>query len=267
MTPLEDDTTKADCGPVIALIGNRDHAEMRPICDWLSELLQADPQSLTVYSTIVGRLESANDLIPDLIVLLQGWSDEYSRIEILQLLAIAPLARVVVCAGAWCESDGRNRDLWPQAVRVPIWAATERLHHEWQLITGQHDRSPLLWSASKEEVFAFDNTPVPLGVERLTILVDSPDPAYRRFLIDVLGAEGHQLVADSPSLVLFDADPWDSGRVDALNAVRHRWPLAEICVVSDEASPICANELQEFGVTQIRHKLGFHLQRGSSCIW
>lgn len=263
MFPLVNDVTRDTCCRVIALIGNSDPAEMRLVCDWLNDPSLAHARTLMVYSSIAGRLAATDDPIPDLIVLLQYWSDEYSRAEIHQLLAFAPLARVVVCAGAWCESDGRNRDLWPQAVRVPIWAAIDRLRHEWQLICGQQDRSPLLWSASREEVFAFDASCEFLDGERKSVLVDSPDPAIRRYLSDALSAEKHQLEFESPSVILFDADPWDSSRANALNSVRRRWPTAEVCVVSYEAFPVWAGELHEQGIAQIRHKLGFYSQSGS----
>ena len=56
----------------------------------------------------------------ELVVVCQGWSDQFSRSQVHSLLSSQPLARVVCCHGAWCESDGRTRDLWPLAVRLPV---------------------------------------------------------------------------------------------------------------------------------------------------
>jgi hypothetical protein len=91
----------------------------------------------------------------DLIVVCQHWPDEFCRADVAWLLTAFPTARLVCCYGAWCASDGRTRDTWPIAVRVPIEAFSDRLQHELQVIAGE--AGPLPPTAARDEVFAFDH--------------------------------------------------------------------------------------------------------------
>jgi len=56
----------------------------------------------------------------ELAVVCQSWPDQFPRREILQLLEWLPMTRLICCQGAWCEADGRTRDLWPLATRLPL---------------------------------------------------------------------------------------------------------------------------------------------------
>ena len=121
-------------GGNVLVIGDADRAEMRPLVAWLQDFVSTANRRIDArdISGIEGQL--ANQEFPDLIVVLQSWPNEFSKADVQQLLAFAPLARVVVCYGAWCESDGRNIQCWPLSVRVPVWAAKARIEREWQLI-------------------------------------------------------------------------------------------------------------------------------------
>jgi hypothetical protein len=165
---------------------------------------------------------AANEF-PDLIIVLQSGPYEYSPSEVNQLLASAPLARVVVCYGAWCESDGRNHGIWPLSVRVPVWAAPARIQQEWNLIQAPRDLPPLPWSASREEVFAADHPAPVRALFPQRILIDSPDLRYRQGLVEQLFESGHQVVADDPSVLLFDADPWGPIRKADLHSLINRF--------------------------------------------
>ena len=259
MCPPSNDADRETIGPVVSMIGNIAYAEMRPVVDWISQRMRPQAQLWSVHSSIAEQLRSP-EVIPDLIVVLQCSPDEYSRHDVHQLLAFAPLARVIVCAGAWCESESRNRDLWPQAVRLPIWASQGRLQQEWQLLLGSESFNPLLWSASREEIFACDMRSNAIHQHPQQVMLDSPDPAYVRFLREFVSAQGHQVVRTSPTLIVFDVDPWGAERIEALHAVQNQWPQAEVWIVSNEACPGWAIDFQESGIKQVRHKLGFGRQ-------
>ena len=89
------------------------------------------------------------DWFPDLVIVCQHWPDEFSEHEIHRLLARYPLARVICCYGPWCRSDGRRRDLWPFAVRVPVEEAAGRIRREREVLAGRRQPLPLTASATK----------------------------------------------------------------------------------------------------------------------
>jgi hypothetical protein len=90
-----------------------------------------------------------------LLLVLQHWPDEYAPGEINRLLAAYPLARIIVCQGPWCASDGRTRQYWPPAVCVPLGEASRRVSRELDVLIGR--RAPLPWTAGVDEIFAFDH--------------------------------------------------------------------------------------------------------------
>ena len=67
-----------------------------------------------------------------------------------------PLTLWVCCYGAWCDSDGRTRSIWPISVRVPVSEAERRLNRVWQVLTEQRGE-PLPLTASRDEAFEFDH--------------------------------------------------------------------------------------------------------------
>jgi hypothetical protein len=91
---------------------------------------------------------------PDLAVICQHWPDEFTPREVRELLKAFPLARLVCCYGPWCASDGRTRDVWPLAVRVPAALSARRIDLELEVLQGS--RAPLPLTASRDEIFLFD---------------------------------------------------------------------------------------------------------------
>ena len=230
---------------------------MRPLAIWLDQHVLSGARSVILRDVTSIRNQFAADEFPDLMIVLQSWSNEYSTQDVNSLLAFAPLARVVVCYGAWCESDGRNQNIWPLSVRVPIWSAKSRIQREWQLIRFPGEQAPLPWSASREEIFTADHQPISIWNEPQSVLVDSPDPAYRQFLVEILIAEGHVVDAVSPTVILFDADPWSPSRAIDLQGLRDENPRADVLALTSLASPSDVAELQQLGVINMLHKLGF----------
>lgn len=100
-------------------------------------------------------LSVPDDYSPDLVLVLQHWSDEFNQSEVDNLLNTFPLARVVCCYGSWCESDQRTRQVWPAAVRVPVEQIQERIDLECKVLLGK--ALPLDRTAGLDEVFAFQH--------------------------------------------------------------------------------------------------------------
>ena len=168
--------------------------------------------------TISDALAQLDTQAPDLVVVLQETPDQFSSGGIQQLLAAWPLARLIVCHGPWCNGDGRNRDAWPLAARVPHTRVADRLACERRLLAGIGDG--LAWTAGRDEIAAaeFAAAPAPpalpsLPAKGFAFEVVSPDPAWSRTIADQLVALGGS-VSSGPDtdLLLIDADPWDRRR-------------------------------------------------------
>jgi hypothetical protein len=205
------------------------------------------------------RSLSSDGWIPDLIVTIQSWPDEYSRDEIEQLNRLAPLARCVVCYGAWCESDGRTRDLWPLAVRIPIRQAQLRLQTEWGLLLGTQSQM-LPMSASREEIFGADHPNLRFAQKPVQIVIDSPDPEYRRYvqelLINIQLTIGNETArTTAPGVLIFDADPWGEGRRLALKRFVDQNPDCRVLALASFPDPGWTEELLRSGVDEVLPKL------------
>jgi hypothetical protein len=93
--------------------------------------------------------------VPDLLILVQTWSDEFAFSELLGLPGIGPLSRMLCVYGPWCISDGRNRQNFPLALRLPLEDLRPALRCEWGQLVGQvPPAAPLPWTAGRDEVFA-----------------------------------------------------------------------------------------------------------------
>ena len=88
------------------------------------------------------------------------------------------------------------------------------------------------------------------------VLIDSPDQAYRSFLIEQLTEEGHSVVDDDPTVLIFDADPWGNERADALRKLRQRSPTARLIAVTSLSQPPLDTELFRLSVQKVVPKLG-----------
>lgn len=244
-------------------VGQVSRTEARPLAEWLATALQdSHSKHFSDLTAALSETERTN-WIPDLAVIVQSWPDEFSPSEIASLFAFAPLARIVVAYGAWCESDGRNRHLWPLAVRVPLRSAAARIEREWQLLHDARGLEPLPLSASRDEVFAADHPPLAKTSSPQAILVVSPDPVYRRYLNELLTFAGHtanavDATAPTPRItaLLFDADPWNEARSDLLRSLLKRHPEANTIGVMSSPHPDHEAAIIALGVTSMLPKLG-----------
>ena len=246
----------------LLIVGQTQRAEAKPLVEWLSAALSIAVREYFTDLTLALEAALRTNTIPDLIVIVQSQPDEFSSTEIASLFAFAPLARVVVAYGAWCESDGRTRHAWPLAVRVSLPNAPARIEREWRLLNATPGIESLPFSSSREEVFAADHLAFEQAASPKTVLVISPDPAYRRYLNELIAAAGHTVDAGHPpeaisttTAILFDADPWDDLRPDQVRSLRQQHPSSNIIALMSASHPRHEAELIAAGVSSVRPKL------------
>ncbi len=195
----------------------------RPRSDWsiqLSGNLSSThrlPPNWTA-TTIPDAVSQLGFDAPDLIVVLQETPDQFSSHDVQQLLGLWPLARLAVCYGPWCNGDGRTRDAWPPATRVPHTNIDTRLACERSFSVGLGDGLP--WTAGRDEIAASELAAFNTAPTRpFTFHIVSPDADWTRTLTDQLIAIDGQpspTIHATIDLLLVDADPWDPGRLDSL---------------------------------------------------
>ncbi len=228
---------------------------MRSLVVWVKELVGSARRLVASYDLTDIASLFAEEEFPDLIVVLQSWPNGFSANEAIELLAFAPLARVVVCYGAWCESDGRNFNIWPPSIRVPVWAARSRIELEWRLIQAPILQQVLPWSASREEIFAARQpTIIPL-LPPQKVIIDTPDQAFRQYVIERLNEAGHSVCNDEPSVLMFDVDPWGSSRIAVLKSLRLQHPHATVFALANLVQPPLVNQLLGYGVEKVLPKI------------
>ena len=242
-------------GRTVLILGEMDRAEMRSLVVWMKELVRSARRQ--VASRDVADIASlfAEEEFPDLIVVLQSWPNEFSASDVNQLLAFAPLARIVVCYGAWCESDGRNFQIWPPSVRVPVCGARSRIEYEWQMIQVPVIQQALPLSASREEIFAARQSSIIPLFPPQKVLIDSPDQAFRQYVVERLHEAGHTVCTDEPSVLLFDADPFGSSRIAFLESLRLRHPNALVFALTNLVQPALVEQLLDYGVEKVLPKI------------
>lgn len=179
-------------------------------------------------------VELDRSLAPDGILVLQQWPDEFARDQILGLIDTYPVARLWVCYGPWCDSDGRTRDLWPHVVRVPLATAACRLIRELESLRQGAWHLPL--TADRTEAYQPVAPPFASTLAKpLAIAILSPDPVLTEHLADVLKADGHRPLTactDSPDLLVWDADPWNASsrlQLERLLAAHPEVPCVALC--------------------------------------
>lgn len=244
----------------VLIVGDTTSVEMSPLVVGLRQIVAAAAQIVVAVSVNDVTASFSAGEFPDLIIVLQSWSDEYSASDVNQLLAFAPLARVVVCYGLLCESDGRNRAIWPLASRVPVRSAASRVQQEWAAICADHAERMLPLSASRDEVFEADHASVDRTVTALSYLIDTPDPAMAEFIRERLHAEGHRVSEDSPMTLIVDVDPWDDSRLSRLQQRRSQFPNAELQALTSWPTPQLLAELAQAGVAKVIHKLSLETE-------
>jgi len=214
---------------------------------------------LSGVKVIPGSLQAATpldpDQFPDLIIVCQQWPDEYSSRQVHGLLVRHPLARLLCCYGPWCDSDGRNRDIWPAGSRVPVSGFRSRLDLETALLLGLPGAAVLPLTASRTEVFELQfamNVSPPIAGR---FAVVSPDCAWRGMLESGLRTAGGQVVpvADA-SVILFDLDPDTPEQLATMSTLECTPPCTVVALVGLCTSDIAARA-QRHGASAVGSKL------------
>lgn len=238
-------------------LGTRDTAEFQSIIAWLDQLPWI--RDRWKFSTIADVFDSALDeLYPDVIVIWQRFSDEFSAEDIQRLLSRYPLARIVCITGAWCAADGRTRTAWPARFRVPVEQARLRLELEFQSLAGaQVPACP--WTAAVDEVWRWtqaNRSLVDLSGLRVQLLI--PDHALRECLRSELQSAHATVIDDSTpdaDMIIVEIEPWGAVIRDRLLALQRKQPQVTLMGISGWATADLLAEYREFGIADLLHKL------------
>lgn len=225
--------------PNVLVVGDPHLGHFEPIVQFVRQLIgDQHVQQIGDLSQAENVVGTAAGLEPDVIVVLQAWPDQYSVADANLLISKFPFARLVCCYGPWCDSDGRNRSIWPLAVRVPTAAFAARFSQELALIAAPMQNSQradqlLPLTASRSEIFAFDFDRAPTrALATISAAIVSPDRSWREMIAAALSKRGARLVsesaADGADVIVFDADPWNTQSALQLTALRQAHPKARL---------------------------------------
>ncbi len=244
--------------PKVLLLGNTQPSEMQPVAEFVRQ--HSNHASLKQAKSLSAALELVNGQhwFPDLVVVCQNRPDEFSRTNVERLLSLLPLTRWVCCFGAWCESDGRNRDIWPLSVRVPARCAHARIRRELGVLLDQQPSLPL--TASRDEIFAYDRPGhLPQNGSQLPVAVFSPDFELRAWLTDLLIAAGYQSGStdhpESPAAIVWDVDPLCEPTLAKIRDFRSHNPGIAIVALAAFAHPEDVQALKTCGADAVVAKL------------
>ncbi|HEY1068216.1 MAG TPA: hypothetical protein VGE52_18980 [Pirellulales bacterium] len=112
-----------------------------------------------------------------LVVVGKSFPEQFSPAAIETLRQAAPLARLVVIEGSWCESESRTGRIWPGVARVPWSAAEAALQRE---ATALAENRPSRWSgpataAPFEAALAESELPLTVGTGRVAIHAETAE--------------------------------------------------------------------------------------------
>ena len=239
------------------VVGSVRHRQFQPLCLELARLAN----QVRHYSRPI-EVPAPVDPLQTVTVVLQSWSDEYSRSEVSQIVGQHIFGRLYCCYAPACESDGRNRHLWPDAVRVSLRLAAQTI------LADLSDRSKMLpLTASPDEVFAHRsirrNEP---PINRHAAII-SPDGAVRQSVTQILRDAGisgvsHTLLTGSETAVeqavdciLHDLDPWGPWTETSLRHAAALYPLADVKGLASMPDAGLMTELADLPVSEIIPKL------------
>jgi DNA-binding NarL/FixJ family response regulator len=104
----------------ILLLGETDRAEFR---DFPAALEALGRVSCVSEAQRAIQVLETGELTTDVIVIAQAFPRQFSHVDIDRLRRLAPLSRVVVLLGSWCEGETRSGQPLPGAIRI-YW-------HQW----------------------------------------------------------------------------------------------------------------------------------------
>lgn len=241
-----------------AVVGDPGTAEMR---DVLLQLTRYIPQSNQMFAKNVdhfSELLQNQSVFCEIIVICQNWPDEYKSGDVIQLMTLSPLSRLICCQSLWCESDGRNRDVWPLSLRVAARSFAARIDSEFQMLTGTKAAIPV--TASRDELIGLTvpqinscNTQIK---SQIKYSLDSPDMVLRGWFNALLQKLGCEPAADikTAELLIWDIDPVTPERLEALIEIAATCSHKSIYVLAGMILPEDIELLKSHGVELIINK-------------
>lgn len=239
------------------VIGNSDESDAQPVLSLLWQLVEeGDLEGVSGAESPSAVSAGEWNPPPDLIVVLQHWPDEYTRADVARLIDACPLSRLVCCYGPWCESDGRSRNIWPIALRVPMSAAEGRIRHELAVLRGERTPHPLTASRDESLLSIHAELRPQQSSAELAVAVWSADPDMQRSLCEVLKQFGCTLIDgdDSPAVVLCDVDPWCQRIQVQLDHLRGVHPEAPIVGLAGLVHPGAVARMTPAGIDRVVSK-------------
>jgi len=202
----------------VLFIGDHHHREFAQATSWL-----ADHSLLSVSITPAEAIRTLRHptLPPELVVVGQARPDQFAQSEIEIVHRLAPLARLAVLAGSWCEGEMRTGHPWPGLLRLYWHQGESRLR---ELLA---EVSPL-WSHPRTatEVERMLDRPAPreTGNQRLIAIGTETSLSYHGLAAACLQA-GWATVWVPPRRLTFlegaAAGIWDEAhRPDSLDPLR-----------------------------------------------
>jgi hypothetical protein len=211
-----------------------------------SEFSEILTQHQTVNITRLAELEKLNPAVElsfQFILVLQSWSDQWMRGDVLQLIQQFPMSYIRCVFGPWCDGDTRNRDIWPLNCRLPWHESKSQLPLLIQQIqTGQAD---LPLTASREEIAQnyyfshLDKSEIDQATNKLAVKIVSQDLAYDAMLTDQLKIWNFKVIDSelnhdfaTPDVVLFDLDPWTANMQGMYQTYRTQYPASRFILLT-----------------------------------
>ncbi|HIF00453.1 MAG TPA: hypothetical protein EYG03_29545 [Planctomycetes bacterium] len=261
----------------VVLIGSASRREFSTLVSWLRQ----NPATRIVgHFKDIGTSLDGWDILaadPEMTVVLQSWSDEFSQSDVNHLIGRTLFQRLLCCFGPWCESDGRNRAVWPDALHVSVRLAESVIAAELHRIdSGGPSIPPTL---ARDEVFAhrMDTTADGQslsGLQEMIGAVISPDRVFRKTVCSTLRDYGLRSVhlplitsrrrivpKETPRgpihLVFHDLDPWGELTEDSLAAARRMFPSSTVLGIASMPDAGISTEIVDAHIDAVIPKLDF----------
>ncbi len=244
--------------PRAVLLGDPQSAEFSAVLDELSTHIPEE--GLTQVDDFLELAELYHQgEFPDLLVVVQTWSDQFPFHQFLELPGFGPLSRVICCYGPWCVSDGRSRQDWPLGLRVPVEHFGAALRREIpQLLAPQFAAAPIPWTAGRDEMFR-SRQPVVAASLRCVVRIISTDRRLAEMWGELLRKAGFPIAAEGSAgggqMVLWDVDPWTSEMRIRWNEFRKQHPNTKMVGLAGFATSDVISELHELGACAVLCKL------------
>jgi len=126
--------------PRVWIVGDWQHADFQEAMAWLESSADcsrfSDPND--------ARIAQPSPRDPHAILVVQSRPAQFTRLDVERLHSAAPLARLLVLTGPWCEGEARTGRPWPGVTRVPWRSWRSRLSQELGLQRAAGSGSQLL---------------------------------------------------------------------------------------------------------------------------